>query len=224
MIWRSTLTILLLALASCSQQPPGKHMSAPTNLPFERWYVGMFAPDYMEVWVEQIDVTDRQGFTYYNVHGGVAAINTPPDNKGDPTGWPDRVSSGKTMPMINIDLPAGVSIAWQSLAEPQAYYVEIAIPEWVRTEMLTEREAFCVFDGKNVRQHRDIISIGLAPGGIAKAWLVGPCLRAIEIARVQGKVREFGPYNGTSNGEFYRPPSPNAQHYIDTHGIPFGSW
>ena len=21
-----------------------------------------------------------------------------------------------------------------------------------------------------------------------------------------------------------RPPSPNAQHYIDTHGIPFGSW
>ncbi|WVM92037.1 hypothetical protein ULG90_20060 [Halopseudomonas pachastrellae] len=78
MIWRSTLTILLLALASCSQQPPGDHIPESANLPFERWYVGMFAPDYMEVWVEQIDVTDRQGFTYYNVHGGVPAINTPP--------------------------------------------------------------------------------------------------------------------------------------------------
>ncbi len=224
MIWRSTLTILLLALASCSQQPPGDHMPESANLPFERWYVGMFAPDYMEVWVEQIDVTDRQGFTYYNVHGGVPAINTPPDNKGDPTGWPDRVSSGKTMPMINMDLPSEISLSWQSLAEPQAYQVTLAIPSWVHDEMLAPRGAYCAWRDAHVTQHRDIISIGLAPGGVAKAWLVGPCLPAIEITRVQGKVRELGPYNGTSNGEFYRPPSPNAQHYIDTHGIPFGSW
>ena len=221
---RCLIVILIAALASCSLQPSGENMPAPANLPFERWYVGMFAPDYMEVWVEHIDVTDRQGFTYYNVHGGVAAINTPPDNKGDPTGWPDRVNSGKTMPMINIHLPAEVSVSWQSLAEPQAYYVEITIPEWVRTEMLKGREAFCVFDGKNVHQHRDIISIGLAPGGIAKAWLVGPCLPAIEITRAQGKVRELDPYDGTHNGEFFGPPNANSQHYIDTHGIPFGSW
>ncbi|MDL2200243.1 DUF2931 family protein [Halopseudomonas aestusnigri] len=224
MIWRSTLAILLASLAACSQQSASEYMPAPANLPFERWYIGLFAPDYMEVWVEQIDVTDRQGFTYYNVHGGVAAINTPPDNRGDPSGWPERVGTGKTMPMINIDLPTEVSVKWQSLAEPEAYEVTLAIPQWVNDEMLKPKSAYCRWRDAHVVQHRDIISIGLAPGGVAKAWLIGPCLPAMEVARAQGKVRELGPYNGKSNGEFYRPPSPNAQHYIDTHGIPFGSW
>ncbi len=72
--------------------------------------------------------------------------------------------------------------------EPQTYNVRIDIPEWVREEMLTPHEAYCRFDGKNIIDHRKVISIGLAPGGIAKAWVLGPCLDSIEIGRFVGKI------------------------------------
>ncbi|WP_348529845.1 DUF2931 family protein [Pseudomonas sp. Pc102] len=62
------------------------------------------------------------------------------------------------------------------------------------------------------------------PGGIAKAWVGGPCLSNIEIGRYQAKVDTRGPYEGHSNGRYYRPPTGAAQAYIEQHGIPYESW
>lgn len=211
---------LLLSLSACARDPLNPPLP---KLPFDRWYIGMLAPNYMEVWVERVDVLDRRGLAYYNVHGGVTSIQNPPDNAGDPRGWPARPGSGKIMPITNVDLPEIVFVRWQSLVEPQTYHVRINIPEWVREEMLKPDEAFCRYDGKFVTSYRKNVTLGLAPGGIAKAWLTGGCLEPIEIGRFVGRVHPEGPYGGTSNGK-HRPLSPAAKAYVDSHEIPYESW
>ncbi|MBS7690532.1 hypothetical protein I0E98_08880 [Pseudomonas lalucatii] len=42
--------------------------------------------------------------------------------------------------------------------------------------------------------------IGLAPGGIAKLWVSGPCFKGTEVLRVQAEVEPEGPYQGLSEG------------------------
>lgn len=211
---------LVLSLSACARDPLNP---PPPKLPYDRWHIGMLAPNYMEAWVESVDVLDQRGLAYYNVHGGVTSIQNPPDNAGDPRGWPSRPGSGKIMPITNVDLPEIVFVRWQSLVEPQTYRVRINIPAWVREEMVKPREAYCAWRGTEDIKYRDAITLGLAPGGIAKAWLTGGCLEPIEIGRFVGSVHPEGPYDGTSNGK-HRPLSPEAEAYVKTHEIPYDSW
>ena len=224
MITRGIALLTALILAGCVQHKRVELFPPKPDLPYRAWYVGLGAPDYMEAWVDGVDLTDVNDLMYERVFGGVASTSTPPDNRGDAHGWPKRPGPGSQFPMSGIDLPEKITVRWQSLAEPEAYRASINVPKWVRDEMRTERRVFCRFDNDFILEYRSIIAIGVAPGGVAKFWLMGSCLDPMEIGRVQGEVNPVGPYNGESNGEFYRPPSPNAQHYIDTHGIPFGSW
>lgn len=214
------LLCLMLSLSACARDPLNP---SPPKLPYERWYIGMLAPNYMETWVESVDVLDQGGLAYYNVHGGITSIQSPPNNAGNPRGWPARPGSGKIMPITNVDLPEIIFVRWQSLVEPQTYQVRINIPEWAREAMLKSEEAFCRFDNKNVTSYRKNVTLGLAPGGIVKAWLTGGCLEPIEIGRFVGKIHPEGPYSGTSNGK-HRPLSPAAKAYVDTHEIPYDSW
>ncbi|MEH6686449.1 MAG: DUF2931 family protein [Halopseudomonas sabulinigri] len=215
--------LMLVSLNACSSAVK-LHSSAALELPYRTWEVGLIAPNYMEVWVEAVDVLDRRGLAYKHVHGGTSSITNPPGDQGTPAGWPKRPGAGKSRPMTGIDLPDHVFVRWQSLAEPQTYNVRIDIPEWARTEMLTPREAYCRFDGKNIQDYRKVVTVGLAPGGIAKAWLNGDCSEPMEIGRFEGVIDPNGPYEGKSGGNYYRPPSEHAQHYLDTHEIPFDSW
>ena len=219
------ISFLLSLLLGCASQPePNPLRPPPPELPYRTWEIGLLAPNYMEVWVESVDVLDKRGLAYFNVHGGVVSIQNPPDNRGDPTGWPDRPGSGATMPMTGIDLPEIVFVRWQSLAEPQTYRVRIDIPEWARQEMVTPHPAFCIFDQKEIQDYRAVITVGLAPGGIAKAWLSGDCLEPVEIGRFVGSVHPEGPSEGFTDGRYALPLAPEAQQYIDAHGIPFDSW
>tara|TARA_R110002111_G_scaffold239585_1_gene301257 strand:- start:32 stop:721 length:690 start_codon:yes stop_codon:yes gene_type:complete len=214
---------LLIALTACAGATPSQRPSDP-ELPYRTWEIGLLAPNYMEVWVESVDVVDQRGFAYERVHGGTSSIQNPPENRGNPSGWPGMPGAGKTRPMTGVDLPTHLFVRWQSLVEPQTYNVRLDIPEEIRREMLEPREVYCAWRDAHVTQYRNIVSIGLAPGGVAKAWLNGGCLDSIEIGRFQGVVEPKGPYGGTSGGEYYRPPSEHAQHYLDTHEIPFESW
>jgi type VI secretion system secreted protein VgrG len=56
-----------------------------------------------------------------------------------------------------------------------------------------------------------------------KVWMGGSCLGYKEVGRYQAKVEPRGP-NQDGKGLFYRPPNPEAQTWIDQHGIPYGSW
>lgn len=214
---------LLITLAACAGKPADPLRPPPPELPYRTWEIGLLAPNYMEVWVESVDVLDKRGLGYYRVHGGLSAIQNPPDNRGNPSGWPARPGGGATRPMTGIALPEIVFVRWQSLAEPQTYRVRIDIPAWVRKEMINPQAAYCAWRDAHETQYRRVITIGLAPGGIAKAWIIGGCLEPIEIGRFEGSIHPEGPYDGTSHGQ-HRPLSPIAKDYVDTHEIPFDSW
>ncbi|WP_236206728.1 DUF2931 family protein [Pseudomonas tohonis] len=207
---RLLLALIILVLAGCAAG------SGRPRLPYDYWYVGIGAPRFMEVWVESVDVIDRRGYAYFDIHGGVVAYNdkTP--------GWYD--GGGKMMPVSNVDLPETLFVRWQSLVEPQTYKLRIDIPQWVRDEMLQPQRTYCQGSKSWETDYRKIVSIGMAPGGIAKAWVGGPCLSNIEIGRYRAKVDTRGPYEGHSNGRYYRPPTDAAQAYIKQHGIPYESW
>lgn len=209
----------LLLVSACRDplNPP------PPKLPYSTWYVGMAVPDYMEAWVESVDVVDRRGLAYVRVDGGLPAMRDTPGNSGSPSGWPERPGVGKQKPMTNIDLPEIIFVRWQSLVEPQTYDVRIDIPQWVRDEMLTPRRVWCALDQAYITDYRDIITIFVAPGGKAKAWVQGPCLEALEIGRFVGEIHEEGPNGGRTGGQ-YDPPSPNAQAWLEEHEIPYDSW
>lgn len=215
---RTLLLVLSLALLSGCANGQGT-----PKLPYDAWSVGVFAPNYMEVWIESVDVIDRRGLVFERVRSGVASITNPPNNKGKPAGWPKR-PGGSTKNLPGIDLPEIIFVRWQSLVEPQTYNVRINIPAWVREEMLKPQRGYCHWGGQwRDNQYRKTITIGLAPGGIAKVWVDGPCLEGIEIGRLEGVISKVGPYGGKSDGNYYFL-SDEAKAYIEEHGIPYGSW
>lgn len=213
---RLLLLALLLSLSACAT-------GSQPRLPYRAWYVGLLAPNYMEVWVESVDVVDRRGLVFERVHAGVVAIQTPPNNSGNPRGWPQRVGAGAGKNLPGIDLPEIVFVRWQSLVEPQTYNVRINIPAWVREAMVKEEKGYCHWQRKWQMDYRNIITIGLAPGGIAKVWLQGPCLEPLEVGRFEGAVSKLGPYDGLSGGK-HRPLSERSRSYLETRGVPYGSW
>ncbi|BBT16645.1 hypothetical protein WP8S17C03_26940 [Metapseudomonas otitidis] len=208
MTWRLLIALLLLPLSGCASDRP--------NLPYPTWYIGLGAPRHMEVWVESVDVVDRRNLAFERVHGGVVAYN----NRTE--GWWE--GGGKMKPINNVDLPNLIFVRWQSLVEPQVYKLRITIPQWVRDEMVKPQRTVCVHSTQEVIRFRHDISIGLAPGGIVKVWVGGPCLKGEEIGRFVGVVERKGPSQGQTEGRFYRAPSEAARAYIEQHGIPYDSW
>ena len=203
---------LLISLSACAANSP---LPARPKLPYPAWYVGLAAPQNMEVWVETVDVLDQRGLAFFRVHGGVASYT------GQPDGWHE--GGGKSKPINNVDLPDQIFLRWQSLVEPQTYKVLINIPQWVRDEMIKPQREFCGWDQEVVTLYRDTISLGMAPGGIAKVWVGSGCLEHKEVGRFQAEIEPLGPYRGASKGK-YIPLEPENKAYIDQHGIPYGSW
>lgn len=190
----------------------------------EPWSLGFAAPDYMEVWIETADVVDIRERVFRRAGSGIASVLTPRDNKGEPAGWPKSPGRGAGRDVLGADLPRLIYVRWQSLAEPQTYEAYIVIPESAREIMRKPEKAFCRADGKWITDYRADIGIGLAPGGIAKVWLGGPCLKSVEIARVVGTINTQGPSQGKNEGRYALPLSAESKAYIEKFGIPFGSW
>ncbi|WPC05863.1 DUF2931 family protein [Pseudomonas benzenivorans] len=192
------------------------------RLPYKAWRLGFFAPDYMDVWLETADVTDVRGITSIGAVQGTVSIRQPENGSGKPAGWSKRFGWGAGHYLSGLDLPESIFIRWQSLAEPQTYRATLTIPADTRAIMLRQEPAKCGASGRT-SDYRLAIVIGLAPGGIAKAWVMGACLPPIEISRIQAKIEPKGPYQGLSEGR-HRPLKPAAKAYIEQHGIPYGSW
>jgi hypothetical protein len=199
-------------------------------LPYDAWSLIFFAPDYMEVWIETADVVDINEHVFRGAGSGMPAIgypralskDIPTEFRGKPRGWREN-PGGKGRYVTGADLPRLIYVRWQSLAEPQTYEAYIEIPESIRKLMRSSEDVFCAFDGKVITEYRKLLIVGLAPEGIAKVWVKGPCLLATEVTRVQGTINPKGPYGGTSNGK-HRPLSEESKAYIDKFGIPYGSW
>ncbi|RIZ49594.1 hypothetical protein AXX04_20440 [Pseudomonas aeruginosa] len=213
------LLALLLALAWL----PAGCARGGNGLPYDAWRLGFGAPNYMEVWIETADTVDIHDRVFRRAMSGVAAIQTPKNLKGNPSGWPERPGWGKGKHVRGAALPRLIYVRWQSLVEPQTYQAYLVIPEATRQAMVKGERAYCPATGTWKTDYREGLAIGLAPGGIAKAWIMGPCLSPIEVTRVQGEVVKKGPYGGESGGHHY-PLSDISKAYIEKHGIPYGSW
>lgn len=198
------------------------------RLPYGDWGIAVFYPEFMNIWIESVDVIDQRGRLSERVYAGIGSTEAPPFKDGRPTGWPTN-PGGSSKTVTGVDLPEFIFVRWQSLVEPQTYNVRINIPQWVRDRMVTKEQPVCPWSsdwGKDLPSfgYRDVITIGLAPGGIAKAWLQGPCLKPVEIARVVGAISKDGPDLGRNNGEYAYPITPESKAYIEKFGIPYGSW
>jgi len=195
------------------------------RLPYDSWRLGLFAPNYMEVWIETADAVDIHDRAFRRAMSGVAG-NSPKNLKGDPRGWPKPPGpgAGAGKHVLGADLPRLLYVRWQSLVEPQTYEAYIVIPEATQQAMLKGEKAYCKADGKWITDYRNMVTVGLAPGGIARVWLGGACLKPIDVARVQGEVVKVGPSGGQNDGRYALPLKPAAKAYIEKYGIPYGSW
>ena len=203
---------MLLSLTACASGP---RLPPFPKLPYPAWYIGLAAPEHMEVWVETVDVLDQRGLAFFRVHGGVASYT------GKVEGW--HQGGGKSKPINNVDLPAQIFLRWQSLVEPQAYKARIPIPQWVRAEMVRPERVYCRGSKEWIDGYRFSIALGMAPGGIVKVWVGGPCLGFTEVGRYQAEVEPLGPYRGASKDK-YISLEPENKAYVEQHGIPYGSW
>lgn len=209
--------VLALGLAGCQSSAVPK-----PKLTYDAWYLGFLAPNYMEVWLELANVSDIDGRFFPNAMGGVVAMGQPASLSATAKGWPRRIGSGKGLYMTGLDLPYMVALRWQSMVEPQTYQAVFAIPAWARAKMLERLPAECPVSGRTSDYRKDL-TIGLAPGGVVKVWIMGPCLDPIEVLTLQAEIEPKGPYGGKSNGK-YRPLSPVVKRYVDKYGVPYGSW
>lgn len=193
-------------------------------LPYNAWRLGFLAPSYMGVWIETADAVDVRNRVYKRAMSGTSSTSNPPDNKGNSAGWPEHPGGGKGKDVIGAYLPRLIYVRWQSLAEPQTYEVYIPISEEIRREMIKPWQVRCSTGGKPRTDYRKSLTIGLAPGGIAKVWIMGPCVSPVEVARIEGEVVKLGPSLGQNSGRYALPLAPESKAYLDKHGIPFGSW
>jgi len=220
---KTGFTLLFVLLGGCASV-------VSRSLPYDAWSLDFFSPDYMEVWIETAHVVDINERVFLHAGSGIPAMGypramskgVPSEFRGKPAGWREN-PGGKGRNVTGANLPRLVYVRWQSMAEPQTYRAYIEIPESARDTMLKGEKAYCGAVGKWKTDYRKFLTIGLAPGGIAKVWLGGPCLKSTEVTRVQGTISPKGPYRGTSNGK-HRPLSEEAKAYIDKFGIPYGSW
>ena len=138
------------------------------GLPYDGWRLGLFAPNYMEVWIETADAVDVRDRVFKRAMSGTSAIQTPKNLKGNPRGWPSYPGWGKGKYVYGAAVPRLIYVRWQSLVEPQTYEAYIVIPEAIQQAMVKPEKAFCEFDDKWITDYRKGVTVGLAPGGIAK--------------------------------------------------------
>ncbi|VVO11783.1 hypothetical protein PS712_03514 [Pseudomonas fluorescens] len=194
------------------------------RLPYDSWRLGLYAPNYMEVWIETADAVDIHDRVFRRAMSGVAGIDTPKSLKPHPGGWGERPGAGAGKQVLGADVPRLIYVRWQSLVEPQTYEAYIPIPKATQMAMLKSERTYCHFDGKWITGYRKALTVGLAPGGIARVWVMGACLKPIDVARVQGTVVKEGPDLGRSGGRYALPLGPSSKAYIEKYGIPYGSW
>ncbi len=172
----------------------------------------------MDVWVETAGVKDIRGHDFFHVGSGIVAVRTPPEGQGNAAGWGERFGRGAGRHVNGADLPERIYVRWQSLAEPQTYQVILDIPERARQLMSERLDPPCP-----ASEYGYALTLGLAPGGVVRGWVMSTCGDPIEVLRAQAEIEPKGPYGGQSDGEYYFL-SETSKAYIEKHGIPYGSW
>ncbi|KAF1015086.1 MAG: hypothetical protein GAK31_02574 [Stenotrophomonas maltophilia] len=208
-----TLLLMVGLLAACATG------TAKAKLPYDAWYLGFFAPPHMDVWVETADVEDINGVIAIRAGGGATSVA----RSGDPRGWPGNpVGGGREV--RGTDLPKRIYVRRQSLVEPQTYRVTLEIPQRARDLMLSKVASDRVPDQLH---YRNLLIVGLAPGGVAKAWVRSQSNQPIEVLCQQAEIEPKGPSQGLMGGRYaysLKQLEPSTQEYVSKKKIPYESW
>lgn len=115
--------------------------------------------------------------------------------------------------------PNYIGIQWFSFAEQKYYQRLISLPEELLEQMKQEAE-YTTSLGTFSRP-RDILVIGLAPGGTIILWIMNQVGNEIEVARMQaneieGNIREYE----TRTKNYLK----ENGAYLEAHGVPTEGW
>ncbi|MCO7545059.1 DUF2931 family protein [Stutzerimonas nitrititolerans] len=214
------LTLLgVMFLTGCQAMDP---LSGAGDPHARWWQLGFVAPAYMTVWVETAAVEDVHGKLIERISSGVAPTSQPEDGTESARGW-NRVGTDG-MPAIGAALPRRVFVRWQSIVEARTYRAWVDIPDEARQVMHDSTARRCPERPEEPSKYSAGLTLGLAPGGVIRAWVRDSCYRPIKVARGQAEVEPLGPYQGQNEGRYAYKISEESKRYIERFGIPYGSW
>lgn len=184
------------SIIGCSAQPQHE----------QTWHIGVGAPEHYDVWVEDFELMSS-GDIYRRMQAGYVSCcwkgPRGPRGKGGPT----------------ISIPGRIMIRWYSFAENKTYQTVLSLPADLRERML-ERAAYETSQGQFERP-RDILTVGVAPGGTVVAWIQNQIGNEIEVARTHAKEIEGTSAAYQSSIKRYREENGD---FIDEHGVPTEGW
>jgi len=99
--------------------------------------------------------------------------------------------------------------------------VQIEVPEEARSQMRIPHPVNCFKNDGREHYYRNNLVVGMAPGGIVKLWVNGPCLDSIEVGRFVATKDKPDPARA---GYATRALSEETQAYLKNNPIPYGSW
>ncbi|WP_436785585.1 DUF2931 family protein [Stutzerimonas frequens] len=185
-------------------------------------YIQVTTPNYMDAHLHVIEqqFTHGRGITYFNkiIQKHIVGNSA--------SGWapPDPLQTKSVIPRLVVleVLPNQLKVEWTSLAENKTYRASINLHLGSRRKIRQKVETTCKKFDKPLLARRNLITLQIAPGGRAKAWLSGTCLNAIEIATAKGIAVEKNAYFSNDALNSYDPTP--MEKYIQMHGIAFESW
>ncbi len=217
------LLIVAIACSACSvgarpqTSPLQRHIDTSPYLP---WTISHLAPDYMEAYLVGIVVFDIQKNMLPNVRQGIPSMGRPSPQYARPGEWPANPGSGGGS-IVRSDLPALLIVNWRSYVEEQEYFVKIEVAEEIRKEMATGHRISCLTNDGIDEYYRNNIVVGLAPGGIVKLWINGPCLDSLDAGRyIAQKISPDEARDHLSKNQL----SDKTVEYLKDHPAPYGSW
>ncbi|WP_148864021.1 DUF2931 family protein [Marinobacter fonticola] len=170
------------------------------------WYVGVAAPKHYSVWVRHFEL-EASGVRHWRMPIGMVECCW----KG-PNG--PRGSGGSLEPF-----PDYIGIEWFSFAEQKTYQRLFSLPDGLLEKM--RQPATYTTSLGSFQRPRDMLTIGLAPGGTIVLWIKNQIGNEIEVARLQANEvdKDVSPYKvGIEN---YL-----EEHgdYLEQHGVPTEGW
>lgn len=190
-----TLYIASLSLSGCA---------SPADI--KTWSFSVAAPKHYGVWVEHLEL-EKSGAQHWRMPIGAVdccwkGVNGP---------------SGKGGPITNF--PDYVAIQWFSYSEQRYYQRLIPVPKNTKDKM--EKLASYSIAGEKREGPRDMIVLGLAPGGTIVLWIMNQIGNEIEVARFQATEIEGDPSEYEAGTQRYL-----DEHgpYLEKHGVPTEGW
>jgi len=169
-------------------------------------YVGVGAPKHYRVWVEHLEF-EASGVRHWRMPMGTVSCCW--RGPRGPSG-----SGGFMEPF-----PDYIAIQWFSFAEQKFYQRLFSLPEGLEDKM-REHATYTTSMGTFSRP-RDILTIGLAPGGQIVLWIQNQIGNEIEVGRMQANEIEGDASQYQVRTKEYLERSGD---YIEKHGIPKKGW